>query len=305
MSFTQTLKKSAAADVYRKVRKNYNRHKMDKMGDKELLSYYYERNFGRPIELDNPQTFNEKLQWLKLYWRDDKATVCADKYAVRDYLKERGYGELLNDLIAVYDSPEEIDFDALPDSFVLKCTHGSACNIICPDKSKLDREDAVQKLSKWMKTDYYKIGREWVYKDIKPRIVCEKFLGDTENVPVDYKFFCFNGEPKLMMTVTNRYQDGGILTNFYDMDFNLMPFERDHKRDFGDIKKPEYFEKMRQVSETLAQEFPFVRMDYYEVDGKLYFGEFTFFPGGGFERFQPAQYDKIVGEWLTLPKKNI
>ena len=269
--------------------------------DKIAISIMYQNVFNKKINLKNPTTFNEKLQWLKLYWRDDRAPICADKYSVREYLKERGYGYLLNELIGVYDAAEEIDFESLPDSFVLKCTHGSACNIICPDKSKLDKKDAVKKLNKWLKTDYYIKSREWPYKYIKPRIICEKYLGDINNVPVDYKFFCYNGRVDCVMLCLDRITDKPRFY-FFNSNWQLRRYNIAGKQasDNFCIPRPEKICEMFEISKCLSDGYPFVRVDLYYCEEKIYFGEMTFFPSGGLDANLLEETDVYFGNLINL-----
>lgn len=299
----EKLKQTRLAPVYRIVR-GYILSAYEKtLSDEHYLNKKYQKAFGKKISRDNPQTFNEKLNWLKLYWYDPKAEICSDKYAVRAYLESIGLGHLLNELIAVYDSVDKIDFDSLPSKFVLKCTHGSACNIICEDKDKLDRSKTKKKLNKWMKLNYYWFSREWVYKNLKPRIICEKFLkDDVLRELIDYKFFCFNGVPEYVMLVTERFSDTGLKLDFYDTQWNHLEFRRDHPMSGRKLIQPANYDIMLEYAKVLSSEFPFVRVDFFEVNGKVYFGELTFFPGGGFEQFQPVEYDYKFGEKLILPK---
>lgn len=297
----QKIKKTKASNIYRKFRTIFRKAYNRTLSDEKLLNKMFLKKFGRKISKENPQTFNEKLQWLKLYWRDPKAEICADKYLVREYVGEKGLGHLLNDLIGVYDNVDEIDLDQLPEQFVLKCTHGSGCNIICKDKNLLNWDDAKEKLSSWMKINYYWPSREWVYKNHEPKIICERYLDDEKvGELIDYKFFCFNGEPEYIMTGTDRFSKDGLKVDFFDVHFNHLDFTRDHPMKGDNIEKPKNFDKMLEYSKVLSKDFPFVRVDFYEANGKLFLGELTFFPGGGFEKFQPEEYDYSFGEKLNL-----
>ena len=255
------------------------------------------------LDLDNPQTFNEKLQWLKLYDRDPKYTQMVDKYEVRKYIKEKIGEEYLIPLLGVYDKFEDIDFDKLPKQFVIKCNHDSGGLVICKDKSMLNIEEARKKINKSLKKNYFYSGREWPYKNVKPRIIIEKYMEDKETKElIDYKFMCFNGEPKCVFTCTERYNDG-LKVTFFDMEWKKMPFIRHYPASSKKINKPVNYDKMLKFSKMLSKNIPFVRVDWYEINGKLYFGELTFYPGSGFEEFKPEEWDKRIGDMLILPNK--
>lgn len=253
------------------------------------------------LNLDNPLTFNEKLQWLKLYNRRPEYTKYVDKYEVRSYISEKIGEEYLIPLIGIYNTFNDIDFNKLPNQFVLKCTHDSGGIIICRNKSKLDFKAARKKINKCMRRNYYFYGREWPYKNIKPRIICEKYMGDESGSDlIDYKFMCFNGKAKCIFVCSNRNANGTNI-DIYDMNWELIPCEREkNRRSNSVIKKPFNFSLMVKFAEILAKDIPFVRVDFYEVKGKLYFGEITFFPASGFERFVPDSYDNLFGSWISL-----
>lgn len=252
------------------------------------------------LNLKDPQTFNEKIQWLKLYeWPfNDLVILCSDKYRVREYLDKNDYGDYLNDLIGVYDNVSEIKWDELPEKFVLKCTHGCAYNIICTDKSKLDIKKTSSILSKWLKEDFGKFNAEIHYSRIKPKIICEKYLGDNLE---DYKFFCFNGKFKLLyIAVDSESETNKEREAFYDENGNLLQLTNADYALYKEAKLPDNFDELIKVSEQLAKPFPFVRVDWYIKDGKVTFGELTFTPSGGMMRFNPASYDRIFGEMLNI-----
>ncbi|WP_448379491.1 ATP-grasp fold amidoligase family protein [Fervidobacterium sp.] len=270
--------------------------------DKAYLKLKYRIIFGKKLNLNNPQTFNEKLQWLKLYDRNPMYTMLTDKYEVRKYVAEVIGEEHLIPLLGVWERFEEIDFDKLPNEFVLKPTHTSGDIFICKDKSKVDLTELRKIVNKWLKREYYWFHREWPYKNIKPRIIAEKYMVDDSGVELkDYKFMCFNGKPKILFVASNRHLEGGVKIDFYDLDWNLLPFERHYKRSGKVMPKPRSFNKMIEIAEKLSQGIPFVRVDLYEVDGHPYFGELTFYPGAGFEEFTPEEWDYIIGSWLQLP----
>ena len=252
------------------------------------------------LNLKDPQTFNEKIQWLKLYeWPNNELVVnCSDKYRVREYLEANNLQDYENRLIGVYDNAKEIEWDKLPSKFVLKCNHGCAYNIICTDKSKLDTKKATKQLNKWLKEDFGKFNAEIHYSKIQPKIICEEYLGDNLE---DYKFFCFNGKYKLAYIAidseseTNREREA-----FYDENGNLLELTNADYGLYTEAKLPENFKTLVEISEKLAKPFPFVRVDWYIKDGKVTFGELTFTPSGGMMKLNPAEYDKKLGELLDI-----
>lgn len=275
--------------------------------DNIYLKLRYKYYTGKKLNLKNPQTFSEKLQWLKLYDRNPLYTKLVDKYEVRKYIAETIGKEYLIPLIGVYNNIEEIDWKSLPNQFVLKCTHGSRANIVCSDKSKLDVEDAKNKLKKWIKRNWFWFGREWPYKNVKPRIICEKYIKQENSTSlIDYKFYCFNGEPVYCQVIKDRDTEETI--DFFDMDWNLMKFTRLHKPNSPfphsktEIKKPLNFEVMKKISKILSKNIPFVRIDLYSIDEKIYFGEITFYPFAGFGEFDPPEWNKKLGDLIVLPQ---
>jgi hypothetical protein len=273
------------------------------ISDEDYINKLYKNTLKKNPNLNHPQTFNEKLQWLKLNYRNPLMIKCADKFEVRQYLQEKGYDYLLNDLIAHYDSVEDIDIAELPERFVLKGSHGSGWNLIVKDKSQINWTIWKKIMRSWMKQNLYYFGREWVYKDIKPRIICEKYLEDGSGELRDYKFFCFNGEPKLIQVDIGRFSNHR--RNIYDIKWNLQPFKINYDNSAYAVEKPMNLEAMVRIAKDLSYEFPHVRVDFYEVKGKLYFGELTFFHESGTGKFQPEEYDYLIGEWLNLPQKNV
>ena len=268
--------------------------------DKIYLKIRYRSITGRKLDLKNPKTFNEKLQWLKLYNRKDIYTVMVDKYEAKKYVADTiGEGHIVP-TIGVYNKFEDISFDELPKQFVIKCTHDSGGLVIVRDKAKLDIAEARKKINKCLKVNYYYHGREWPYKNVKPRIIVEKYMEDKKNEGLtDYKVMCFNGKAKVIFTCTERFGDG-LKVTFFDLDWNRLPFERHYPSSKKDIPKPKNLKTMIKLSEKLAEGIPFVRMDWYEINGKLYFGEYTFYPGGGMEEFTPEEWDTRIGEMLDL-----
>ena len=270
--------------------------------DEFMSKLYYWIVLRKKLELKSPKTFNEKLQWLKLYYFPQNTLVikCTDKYAVRDYIKEKGYGDHLVPLIGVWDSAEDIEWSCLPDQFVLKCNHGCAYNIVCSDKSILDREKAVQQLNSWLKEDFGVFNIEPHYSHIRPRrILCEEFLGEKI---IDYKFFCFNGEPKFIYVSRDLIHDRQAQIGFFYLDGQKMPLKRDDYTDISTIELPIFFDEMLAMAKKLCHEFPFVRVDFFLANSTYYFAELTFTPGACMMPFNPHKYDVEWGDLLQLPK---
>ena len=281
-----------------------NKKNLKKYTDEEqILHWYQSKSGGKLPNLENPQTFSEKQQWYKLNNKKPLMEKCADKYDVREYVKECGYENLLNKLYGVYNSPDELPIDILPEKFVIKGAHGSGFNLIVRDKSSVKWNIWKKIMKSWLKQDIYWSGREWVYKNLKRRLIVEKYLEDNSGGLLDYKFFCFNGKPQFMQLEVGRYTSKNT-RNFYDMDWKLMPFgkELEHNPDVS-VEKPKAFEQMKEIAKKLSTPFSFVRVDLYEVAGKIYFGELTFFPAGGAPDFKPIEYDKIVGDMWDIGDK--
>ena len=269
--------------------------------DVSFIQRKFKKEMDRKANLDSPKTYNDKLQWLKLNWYDPLASKCADKYEVRQYVKETIGEEYLNDLLGVYESIDEINLDDLPKSFVLKGTHGSGFNIIVRDKEKMDWKREFKKMKKWLKTNYYWQNREWVYRDLKPRIICEKFLSDDSgNLPKDYKLFCFDGEPHFMFVASDR--GGDTKFDFYDLEWNKIPVSQHYPNSNYSIPKPNNLDHILDLSRKLSKGFPHVRVDFYLVEDKIIFGELTFFHFSGTKKFKPEKYDKIFGDLIDLSK---
>lgn len=274
----------------------------DSMDDAEYLKLAFELNLGTKLNLESPETFNEKLQWLKLYDRRPEYTTMVDKYEVKKYVADRIGAEYLIPTLGVWDSFDEIDFDSLPQQFVLKCTHDSGGLVICKDKSVFDVKAAKNKINQSLKRNFFFFGREWPYKDVKPRIIAEKYMEDAgSEVLNDYKLMCFNGKVKCSFVCSERFSEDGLKVTFFDRDWNVMPFERHYPRSQCPIAKPSSYDDMVRLAEQLSKDIPFVRVDFYEVSGKIYFGELTFYPGSGFEEFEPFEWDKTLGSWIELP----
>ena len=275
--------------------------KYNNLNDESFLKKAFRCYMGKELNLDNPQTFNEKLQWLKLYDRKPEYTTMVDKYAVKKYVADIIGEEYIIPTLGVWNHFDEIDFDKLPNHFVLKCTHDSGGIVICKDKNKLDLKSAKKKIEKCLKRNYYWSSREWPYKDVKPRIIAEPYMEDSKaHELIDYKFMCFNGKVKCSFTCSERFSKDGLKVTFFDKDWNVMPFERHYPVSKDSPKKPINYDKMIQFSEQLSKGIPFVRVDFYEINGQLYFGELTFYPGGGFEEFTPEEWDYKLGDFLKL-----
>lgn len=279
--------------------------KIIKISDQKYIEYKYYIHIKKKINIDNPETFNQKLQWLKLYDRNPRYTEMVDKYEAKKYVKKVIGEEYIIPTIGIYDNFDDINFDKLPHQFVMKCTHNSGGLIICKDKKKLDWSNAKKKINNSLKKNYFYSSREWPYKNVKPRIIIEKYLDDGKNSQLnDYKIMCFNGKAKCSFVCSERdNKDLGLAVTFFDLDWNRMPFERHYRSSDKVILKPKNYNKMIELSEKLSENIPFVRVDWYEVNGKLYFGELTFFPGAGFEEFTPEEWDYKIGDMLELPKK--
>lgn len=275
-----------------------------KYTDIQSINRLYHSHAGRYPDLENPTLFSEKQQWLKLNYRDPLMVQCADKFDVRKYIEDKGYAETLNELHGVYGSVDEFDLSQLPDRFVLKAAHGSGWNYVCHDKNKTNWRPWKLIMKSWLKNNIFWNGREWVYKVTTPRIICEKYQEDDGGGLRDYKFYCLNGEPCFVQANSGRgMQDHA--QNFYDLNWNLQPFGKDlAPRPDISIPKPQALEQMIEIARDLCAPFSFVRADFYEVEGRVIFGELTFFPASGMPDFRPPEYDSIVGEMWTLPDKN-
>ena len=276
--------------------------------DELYLKILYRLEFKRKLNLDNPVTYNEKLQWLKLYYHNPIHTLMADKYAVKDYVKNIIGEEYIISTLNVWERVEDINWDALPQQFVLKTTHdsGNYGVIICKDKSKLDISKVKNRLNKSLNRNTFEMGREWPYKNIRPRVIAEKYLEDESGSELkDYKFFCFDGAVKFILVATERQSGKDVRVDFFDREFNWLPFEQSHRNAMKHPLKPTLFSEMLVIAEKLSSGIPHVRVDLYESNGQIYFGEYTFFNSGGMAPFYPDRYDYLFGEWLKLPEKMI
>lgn len=273
-----------------------------KINPKLDLEILFKLKLGYKLNLDNPKTYNEKLQWIKLYDKNPLMPKCCDKYTVREYIKSKGYEELLNNLLWEGFNPEDIPFETLPQSFVIKVTHGSTFNIIVKNKNNLDKKDAIKKCKKWLKAKFLPCYGEWFYGIEKPRVIVEKYLeGDNELPLFDYKFFCFNGKVKMIYVDT--WKNGKHAINAYDADFKLFKnVELGYPNDNDtNVEVPKALKQMEKIAEDLSKNFLHVRVDFYYTHGKIYFGELTFTKGAGFGKIKPYEFDVKMGSWLKLP----
>lgn len=275
-----------------------------RINDECYLRMYYEKVFHKELNLDNPETFNEKLQWLKLNNRKKIYTTMVDKYEAKEYVSKIIGKEYIIPTLGIYNKFNEINFDNLPNEFVIKCTHDSGGLVICKNKQKLDLQKVKSKINICLKKNYYYEGREWPYKNVKPRIIIEKYMEDRKTQEIrDYKFFCFNGKTKIFKIDFDRTKKHRA--NYYDIDGNLLKFgEEVCPPDFGKkIDMPINLKTMIEFAQKLSKNVPFLRVDFYEINGKIYFGELTFYPASGFGRFIPEEWDKKLGDMIKLPKK--
>lgn len=270
------------------------------MRDETFIKWEYFSGMRKFPDLKSPKTYNEKLQWLKLNDKHSEYTIMVDKYEAKEYVKKIIGEEYIIPTLGVWDNFDEIDFDKLPNQFVLKTTHDSGGIVVCKDKTKLDLNVARKKLEKSLQHNFFYEHREYPYKDVKPRIIAEKFMVDESGTELkDYKFFCFDGIVKMLFVATDRPFDTRF--DFYDMDFKHLPFKQGHPLATKEIRKPNGFEEMKRIASTLSKGIPHVRVDLYDINGKIYFGELTFFHFSGNVPFEPKEWDYKIGEWLKLP----
>ena len=306
----KSLVKKSGLPGYYYVKRNslvYHFEKLLLLKSPVLFSKYrYKKFHNRSIDLKNPVLFNDKLVWLNLFWKHPLKTRCGDKFAMRSYVEEHGFGHLLPTLLGVYNQGSEIDFSVLPSKFVLKCTHGSGFNIICLNKAELDISQARQKLDNWLKTDYSHNACELHYKQMEPRIICEQFLDDNSGKqPTDYKVYCFSGKAHCIMVARDRDVHGHTdKYEFYDLEWeNRLPYIDDNigiNTDPGMLKPAAYHEMIR-AAEALSEPFPFVRMDFYDINGKAYLGEMTFTPSGCIYNDCTDLAQTVLGSLILLP----
>lgn len=293
--------------IYKKKPKEILRSLLCKYGafipDRLYLKMVYFTCFGKKLDLKNPKTYNEKLQWLKLNDRLSLHTTLVDKIEVKKWVEERIGKKYIIPTLGIWDNPSEINFEELPERFVLKTNHNSGGLYICKDKKTLEQNwaNVSQKINKSLHTDYYKLCREWPYKNVKRKVFAEKLLEtDKEDIP-DYKFFCFDGVPKFLFVATERQKEGEeVKFDFFDLSFSHLPIKHGHENASVPPSKPENFDEMLHIVSRLSKEFKHVRVDLYNLDGKIYFGELTFFHHGGFVQFAPEEWDAKFGEYINL-----
>ena len=273
------------------------------MPDNIYVYIYSSLSLGYSVNLKNPRTFNEKLQWLKLYDRKPIYTQMSDKYAVREFITEKIGEDYLIPLVGgPWNSVEEIDFDSLPEKFVLKTTHDSGGVVICRDKANFDIDAAKTKLAKKMKKNYFYGNREWPYKGVVPRIIAEQYMEDkAETALMDLKFFCFNGEPKVMYMTKETVDDS--IVDFFDMEFNHLDIRMEENFSEFPPEKPANFDEMKNLAAVLSKDIPHLRVDFYSINQKTYFGELTFYHNSGTTHIYPLEWEKIWGDWIKLPSK--
>ncbi|MCK9443843.1 MAG: glycosyl transferase [Tissierellaceae bacterium] len=282
------------------------------LSDEKFAKMKYKENTGRTLNLENPKTFNEKLWWLKLNNRDPLLTKCSDKVRVREYVKECGLEHILNEVYGVYDNANDIDFDELPDKAFIKTNHGSGTNIIWDRNKPFNKDKFRKRFNKSLKQNYYWQSREWNYKEIEPKIIVEKILEDKENKSlIDYRFLCFDGVVKMIFVdIETAAKDGShspyAKRNVYDKDFNYLNIKVKREQfDSSIIEKPINFDGMIKYAEKLSEPFHFCRVDLYNINGNIYFGEITFYPGGAMQIVEPEEWERKMGDWIDLKSDKI
>ena len=270
--------------------------------DRLYLQLIYLLEMGHFLNLRDPKTFNQKLQWLKLYNRKPEYTIMVDKYEAKKYVAEIIGEEYIIPTLGVWNSFDEIDFDNLPNQFVLKCTHDSGGLVICKDKSKLDKKAIKKKIEKSLKRNFYRYGREWPYKNVPRRIIAEKYMTNGNNELEDYKVHNFNGTPKVILVCRERFKNSPLIEDFYSDKWEILDIRRPgHPNSPEPMNCPDNLEKMLMLSRELSKDIPFLRTDFYTIENRIYFGELTFFPAAGITSFEPEKWDLIWGDWLKLP----
>lgn len=289
------------------VRYNWYYHeKLQKLNDTDFARKVYKDFMGKDLNLTLPTTFDEKIWWLKINNKDPLITKCTDKYTVREYVTECGYSDILIPLVDVYEKVSDIDFNKIPEKSFLKCSHTSGCNMAYNDKESFDFKYFKKRFSYTLKKNHWVLSREWNYKNIKPLIVCEEQISSENSEPLlDFRFLCFNGTPKLLMididTVNKDGSSGHPKRNIYDLDFKMLDLKMS-KANFDPslVEMPGNFNEMIEIARNLSKPFPFCRVDLYNVDGKIYFGEITFYTGGGFNKIEPSKWDLKLGDMIEI-----
>ena len=309
MSSKSNLKKKLKKNLFFTLLINYKRIIFERISlllydDYSFVKKEYHKRLKREIDLKNPKRFMEKLQWVKLFYRNPLMPVCADKARIRDFLHLRGYGEYGIPVFKVYKSVNDIDFDSIPEKCIMKASHGSSMHLVINKSEFKNKFLAKLVMKSWLKMNIYAEGREWPYKEVKPAIVCEYFIEPkTENKLRDYKLFCFNGLVRFIQVDIDLLSDNHNV-NFYDADWNLLTLKGQYPNFSQTIERPENFDDMKKIAEDLSSEFPHVRVDFYGYDDQLKIGELTFFDGSGFYQMSPDKYDFEFGEKFILPEPN-
>lgn len=283
---------------------HFIRGKAKWMPDEMYLKILFRANLGYSLNLNHPKTFNEKLQWIKLYDRRDEYVQMVDKVSAKEYVAPIIGRQHIIQTLGVWEKFDDIDFDALPDRFVLKCTHDSHTVVICKDKKHLDMAKARATIEHGLKTNYYLVGREWPYKNVKPRILAEEYIAVDGMELYDYKIYCFNGVPKLVCVASGRGVKGGLRIDYYDLNKERLPIQSGtYKNSTETHRFPDEFEDMVTIAAKLSRGIPYVRVDLYCVQGTIYFGELTLFDSAGFVPLHPSQWDEVWGSWIQLPPR--
>ena len=286
----------------RKVRLKLDNYGILRINDEKYIQMKYHMFFGRNANLENPKTFNEKLQWLKLHDHNPEYVKMVDKYEAKKYVAGIIGEKYIIPTIGVYEKFDDINFDDLPNQFVIKCTHDSGGVFIIKNKNEMDKRAIKKKINKHLKRNYYYTGREWPYKNVAPRIIVEKYINDEGSEIKDYKFFCFNGDPKIILVCSERFSSNNMCKTWFDAEWRLLPIIENGHRVDKSIRRPHNFDLMKAKASVLSKGIPFVRVDFYEVHGKVYFGEMTFFPASGYEKFSPEKWDRKFGEYINIDK---
>ncbi|MDC1395834.1 hypothetical protein N8368_04945 [Bacteroidia bacterium] len=268
--------------------------------DPQAIIDLYQNYCGLTPDLENPSDWGEKMQWLKINYHNPLQTICSDKYAVRQFIRDKGYEQTLNDVHQHISQVSELDIESLPTQFVIKAAHGSGWNMVCKDKSKVNWFIWIKIFHSWLSNNIFWPGREWPYKNMPATIVVEKYLEDESGQLMDYKFFCFDGQPSFVQANKGR-DTSEHAQNFYDLDWNILPFGKDLvPLPHVDIPKPSLLKEMIKMAKDLSEDFPFVRVDLYQTNGRIVFGELTFYPKSGLPDFVPSEYNQIIGDKLKL-----
>lgn len=280
-------------------------HKIIRLSDHLYIKLLYEKTMGKKLNLSSPKTFNEKLQWLKLYDRNPSYTKLVDKYEAKKVVSSMIGRQYIIPTIGIYDKFSDIDFDTLPEKFVMKCTHDSGGIVICNDKNSFDVNAAAKKINKCLKTNYYRLGREWPYKNVKPRVIIEKYIEDPSGDLMDYKFFTFGGKVKYIQVDYDRFTNHK--RNIYSVEWIKQPFTIQYPSDAKKvINRPKNFDRMIELAERISSavgSIPFLRVDFYSTNNSILFGEVTFYHGNGLERFTPEIWDRKLGDLIKLPER--